>query len=182
MTVHEVFGSLWSQLKPRNNARLYRQIEKYIVTRDYDHIHVPSDYTAQCLTNWYGIDESLITTIHHGIDPSRSTDTIDTAMVQSRRSKLGPDRRLILYYGHAGASKGVQTLLSAMQQHLPSHPDDLWVANITASRGREALIDTITQTLPSGSYHIETGMPLADLQALVMAADVVVVPSLSEGF
>ncbi|USN56742.1 MAG: glycosyltransferase [Candidatus Peribacteria bacterium] len=71
-------------------------------------------------------------------------------------------------------------LIQALQQLLSVYPEALFVANITASRGRDKLIRTIKKQLPQGSYHIETGMDRDRLQALVMAADVVVVPSLSE--
>ncbi|USN56743.1 MAG: glycosyltransferase [Candidatus Peribacteria bacterium] len=49
VTIHEVFDYLWYRIKPWRNARIYRLVEKWIVTRNYDHIHVPSEFTKQCL-------------------------------------------------------------------------------------------------------------------------------------
>jgi glycosyltransferase involved in cell wall biosynthesis len=45
VTIHEVFDRLWYRMKPWRNARLYRRVEQWIVTREYDHIHVPSAFT-----------------------------------------------------------------------------------------------------------------------------------------
>ncbi len=182
VTIHEIFDDLWYRLKPRWNARIYRFIEKYVTTRSYDHIHVPSHYTKHMLVNRHQRNTQKITVIGHDIDPSRDPYAINSNDIHDRQTKLGPDRYKVLYYGHAGASKGVHTLLRSLQTILPHHENMLFVANITASRNRDTLIQEIHDTLPEGSYHIETGMDRDKLQALVMTADIVVVPSISEGF
>jgi glycosyltransferase involved in cell wall biosynthesis len=116
------------------------------------------------LVRRYHIDDAKITSIYHDLDESRDPHAIDSTLIHEWQMILGADRRKILYYGHAGASKGVDTLIDALARFLPDHPDALFVANITASRGRDSLIHTIQKKLPAGSYHIETGMERHRLQ------------------
>lgn len=82
----------------------------------------------------YHIYEAKITTIYHDLDESRDPYAIDSTLIHEWQIKLGTNRRKILYYGHAGASKGVNTLIDALAHFLPDHPDALFVANITSSR------------------------------------------------
>ncbi len=134
------------------------------------------------LVEHHGHSAEHITVIGHDVDPSRDPYAINSNDIHDWQTTLGPDRYKVLYYGHAGASKGVHTLLRSLHTILPHHENVLFVANITASRNRDALIQEIHDTLPEGSYHIETGMDRDKLQALVMTADIVIVPSISEGF
>lgn len=179
LLVHEILDENWQYFK--TNHRLYRCYERFVVTRKFDRYIVFSDYTKKKLSGC-GVSGEKITRIYHGIEQGLfSPRPIDGAL---RRHIAGDAAFVYLYFGRPGGSKGLEYLLAAsveisrkieksrLVMILPSEPRPEY-NRIMALISKLGLKD-----------HIRV-MPPVQRTALadcINVADVVVVPSLSEGF
>ena len=86
---------------------------------------------------------------------------------------------MMLYYGHSGKSKGIDYLVEAIPEIVKRHEDGVLIFNlIPAKRDREmkeriALYKDVV---------IFNEQPQEDLRELIATADLVIAPSLAEGF
>lgn len=94
----------------------------------------------------------------------------------------------MLYFGHTGISKGIDTLVEAIPEILASDQKIQLIFNFIPAQ-RDAFIKEKIQTfltdLPAsarGRVKIWSGLPKEELRALVANVQGVIAPSLSEGF
>lgn len=94
----------------------------------------------------------------------------------------------MLYFGHTGISKGIDTLVEAIPELLEQDSELQLIFNLIPAQ-RDAFIKEKIQTFladlpPSqkGRVKIWNGLPKEELRALVANVQAVVAPSLSEGF
>jgi len=184
ITVHEVWGPLWTSLARMGwfSARLHQFLERVIISLPFDkHISV-SRYTRDRLRS-SGIKDEKLAVIYNGINyeffsPSRADG-------EKIRKRLRLESEFIyMYYGRPGASKGLEYLILAIPMIAKKIPNSRallilgnkprdryqqiqWMINDLNIRDKIILLDPV---------------PGDELPGYIAAADCVVVPSLSEGF
>jgi glycosyltransferase involved in cell wall biosynthesis len=179
--VHEILAEHWQYFKPYSHF-FYKHYERYIVTRPFDCYITFSFYTKRRLME-YGISESRIKVIYHGVDSSIFYPRpVDAAL---RKSLAGDAPFVYLYFGRPGGSKGLPYLIKAVPEITRSIPGSRLI--LILSRETKAEYRTIMRLIEETNKKTDTitvidPVPLANLPDYINIADTVVIPSLSEGF
>ena len=136
-----------------------------------------SNYTKSLALN-AGVDEKKIIVIHNSCD---ETFFFRRDKVAARTNQnLGIDKKIILFVGNLIKIKGIWTLIESIKI-LSSSVPDLLLLIIGQGEERERLESLV------GRYHLENNikflgwLPQRDLPELYNAADVFVLPSITEG-
>lgn len=84
----------------------------------------------------YGISASKIRMIHNGVDTEfRNPKHVSASDIISRKTAHGRNNRfVVLYYGHAGKSKGLDYLVDATPGVLKENKNILFVFNLIGSK------------------------------------------------
>jgi glycosyltransferase involved in cell wall biosynthesis len=181
LLVHEILNEHWQYFKPYNHF-LYQWYERYIVTRPFDCYIAFSFYTKRRLME-YGIPESRIKVIYHGVDSSLFYPRpVDAAL---RNSLAGDAPFVYLYFGRPGGSKGLPYLIKAVPEITNAIPGSRLI--LILSRETKAEYRTIMRLIEETNRKTDTitvidSVPLINLPDYINIADTVVIPSLSEGF
>lgn len=200
LTVHEIFGKLWYLYKWLLGGMIYRIFEKIIFLMPYDVYHCVSKNTMKDIQSVYKIPSRKIHMIYNGVDTEfRNSKNIAESEITSRKTAHGwTDRYVVLYYGHAGKSKWLDYLVKAVPEILKKNENILFVFNLIDSKRTKVLESKIlSETCVDSQIHSwERKVKIRDngkiqlykwfdqtqLRTVVAAADLVVAPSLSEGF
>ena len=190
LTVHEIFWKLRTRYKSRKTARLYRLFERIIFQLPFAKYHCVSLYTLNALRLVYGIPDKRLFLAYNGVDYefwSREKVSKQESLAVQKKFWLTGKRNL-LYFGHTGISKGIDTLVEAIPELLEQDPELQLIFNLIPAQ-RDTYIKEKIQTFladlpPSqkGRVKIWNGLPKEELRALVANVQAVVAPSLSEGF
>lgn len=180
LTVHEVWVGLWNKVSDAGrlsncfNALLERSIYLPRFTR---YIAV-SRFTAAALARVLRRDVSAITVIYNGVDYALWNPDTHSGTAVRTRLNLPDNARLLFFSGRSGRSKGLPVLLQAFADIAPDHPE----AHLLVLTGAER--DEVLQMLPGKglNVHVKPFVARGELPDWVAAADVVCVPSRSEGF
>ena len=183
LTVHEVF---WPVLRKRYKPyrrRLYQRFEQIIFRFPYNHIICVSHYTKKMLRKLYLRHEKLHV-IYNGIDTSlRNNRNKDQQMInQFRETHELKDNFVLLYYGHSGASKWLNYLIKALPILLQVYQNLQLVLNIIPGKRDHKIFALIEKLEIQEHVIILHGLQQEILVSLVQLSDIVIVPSVSEGF
>ena len=190
ITVHEIFGQLWKQYKPRRSARIYQVFEWLIFQLPYSIYHCVSLYTLNSLRIAYWIADEKLRLVYNWVDHNfwdRSKVLTDEKNIIREKYQLWTYFSL-LYFWHTGISKGIDTLLEAVPELLAQSEDLQLIFNfIPAQRDTEikTRLSSLLEKLPSEAakrVKVYNGLSKSELRALVSQVDGVIAPSLSEGF
>lgn len=172
LTVHEVFGTQWHTM-PGMNALAgwaYRLFESFVLRLGWSHVLTPSEFTRRRLP-----DPSRATTVYNAVDHP----FWDPAKHQPRDL---PGAFTYLYFGRPGVSKGVEYLVDAAEIVRRERPDSRLVM-ILSREPRRQYANIVKRLAKLGDHVVLVdSVPRNDLPSWLLGADVVVVPSLSEGF
>jgi glycosyltransferase involved in cell wall biosynthesis len=172
LTAHEVFGPQWHTMPGMNPllGALYRLFESFVLRLGWAHVITPSDFTRKRLP-----DPSRATTVYNAVDHAFWDPS------QHRAREL-PGAFTYLYFGRPGVSKGVEYLLDAAEIVRRARPDSRLV--LILSREPERQYRRMLKRLPALGDHVVLvdSVPRDELPSYLLGADVVVVPSISEGF
>ena len=192
LTVHEIFWRLWKSYKGRWRGRLYKLFEKTIFCFSYDLYHCVSYYTMNSLRLVYGIPDKKIKMIYNGVDANfRNPEEVSPFDIKTRKNEYWRNNRFVVtYYGHAGKSKGLDYLVRALPELVTVDAQLLFVFNLIDSKRTEYIKEKIRKYHPVASYgaglwssvQIFDGFEKNELRTLVASSDMIVAPSLSEGF
>lgn len=186
LTVHEVFGNQWNNLSGMHNllGYAYRAFEWAILHLPFTRYICDSEFTARRLRQFTGVASHKVSTIYPAVDYS----FWDRAQHQPRdlRSELGltPATPLYLYFGRPGISKGVEYLIEAARTIRSMQPDSRGVLILA----HDPLVPYQRILRRIASYDLGEHLmvldpvPRAELPSYLLAADCIVVPSISEGF
>jgi glycosyltransferase involved in cell wall biosynthesis len=187
-TVYEVLGEQWFSGTGLSwwSAAGYRWLEQRLMRLRFTRYLCISSYTADRLVRLAAVDGKRVAVAYPAVDyrfwdPQRHAP-------RPLRSELGlpQETRIALFFGRPGVSKGVDTLLAAIQEMANDMSDRpvhcvLLLAREPADR-RAAVLRTIERTGIAHRVTVLEPVPRAELPGYLLAADCVVVPSLSEGF
>lgn len=166
---------------------MYLSFERLLFMFPYHTYHCVSRYTMNSIRLLYGIPDEKIALIYNGVDYDFwDSSCVSAAEIEDWHTQYNPAHKtMCLYYGHAGKSKGLDGYIDSIPKLLQEESDLLFVFNIIDSKRKSILVDRIKQIQRRGySSNIQLfyGMDKVTLRTMLAASDIVVAPSLSEGF
>jgi len=184
LTVHELFGSSWETIKPGIAWTAFKRAEKALLRLPFDHYHVVSHASAAVLQSYAPSTYCKYTVVHNAIDYDTWNDTIITPTVREQLKAMYclDGKKIFMYVGHCGWSKGIDTLLDAWEQRAPAHPNTVLLCNLLPSDARDTTHARILAWPTKDQTITFLGMTKNELLAKVCLADCVIIPSRSEGF
>ena len=184
LTVHEIFWKLRMSYKGWWKGCFYKLFEKIIFCFPYDVYHCVSQYTMNSVRLVYGIPDKKIVMIHNGVDTNfRNPEAVSPFDIKTRKNTYGWSNRFIItYYGHAGKSKWLDYLVRALPELVIVDAKLLFVFNLIDSKRTTYIKEKIRKYHLWSSVQIFDGFEKEDLRTLIASSDMIVAPSLSEGF
>ena len=193
LTVHEIFWRLWKQFKPRYSRWVYQLFERLIFKFPHNEYHCVSLYTLNSVRLYYGLPDKKLHLIYNGVDADFwNAGQVSEETKKKRRKKFWWENKfLMLYYGHSGVSKGIDYLIEAMPEILMQNADGVLIFNLIPAKRDREIRGRINPSVTS--WHLPwqgdknevivfSGFPQEELRELIACADVVIAPSLAEGF
>lgn len=178
---HEFFGRMWHKIGQNYFEKYsYPIMENLMCKAPYDWFACPSEYSKKTIIN-YGVPENKITVIPHGID----TDFFDISENKSFKKLFGlEDIPIFGYFGRlmvkkAAHSKNLITLLKATKLVVESIPN---AKLLLAGIGYEELEPYVKELNLENNVTYVGKLPTEDTPNFLKACDLVVCPSLSDGF
>ena len=183
LTIHDLSFVRYPQYtEPKNLAFLPGQVKASV--RRADRIIADSDFTRREVIDIYGVDESVVETVHLGVRPEFSAD-ISQSVISETRKKYGLPERYVLFVGTIEPRKNLLGLIDAFKLMRQSSPALQDVKLVVCGMPGWLFDETLKQMqAPDVADHIfRTGyVDAGDLPAMYSAADVVALPSWYEGF
>jgi glycosyltransferase involved in cell wall biosynthesis len=140
-----------------------------------------SQNTKEDILDTFNVDEETVSVVHHGIRLAfRRLE--DRGSVDKFRKSHGLEHPYVLYVGNVKPHKNIPRLLAAFSQVRARHPDvDLVFAGGSCLRD-SALLDQSRHLGITEAIHDLHQLSESDLVSAYNGAEVVVLPSLYEGF
>lgn len=183
ITVHEVLGENWKTLgMSRLSASLHKLLEKMIMKLNFDRYISVSNSTKKQVEKT-GIKKNKIKTIYNGVDYSFwNPKKYDRKKI---RKKLGLEKKWVyLFYGRPGISKGLEYLIKAIPEI--KIPNSIFLGIIskdkTYKKRYRQMMKLIQRLGIADKVKIINPVSHKELPNYIMAADCIVIPSLTEGF
>jgi D-inositol-3-phosphate glycosyltransferase len=186
ITVHEVFAEQWQQLPGLSPLLGYafRVFEWGILHLPFAHFIGDSNFTARRLRQRMCIPADKVSTVYPAVD----YEFWDRACHQRRVLKDAvpgiADGPVYLYFGRAGLSKGLSYLIEAARIIQRARPDSHGIfilARDPLAPYERAMRQIARYGLAEHAIVLDP-VPRVELPGYLLAADCVVVPSISEGF
>jgi glycosyltransferase involved in cell wall biosynthesis len=186
LSVYEVFGSQWHRLHGMSRWKgcLFRVFEWFLLRLPYSRVICISEFTRRRLANLLPRRQARMSVVYPAVDYTFWNPDRHTAIDLTPRLQLPPDAFVYLYFGRPGPSKGVDTLVAAaakVRRSLPHARLVLLLARDPAN-GYRKIRQQIGQLQLEDHVVVHDPVPREELPGWLLAADCVVVPSLSEGF
>ncbi|MFW6231236.1 MAG: glycosyltransferase family 4 protein [Nanoarchaeota archaeon] len=184
ITVHEVIGSDWSQFYGMGRAKAWamKLLERIMVTRSHTK-HVTVSHSTRRNLEKLGVKK--ISVVHNALDYNHWNPRRYTGFRKNMRDELGvgPKEFLYVFYGRPGVSKGVEYLIKA----IPKIAEKIPFSRALFIMGREpaerySFMKKLLKKHGKGRAILHNPVGYGDLPKYLMAADAVVVPSITEGF
>lgn len=188
--VATIFEVMAEQMQLLANVSLpvawgFRLVERLLLALPFSRYACISEYTRGRLLKVARVPRDKTDVVYPAVDydfwnPERHAP-------RDLRAQLGlaADQRVALFFGRPGASKGIDTLVAAAES-LTSHPTRpchlvLLLAHEPRG-GRQWVVDQVRERGLAARTTILDPVPRGELPSYLLAADCVVIPSLSEGF
>lgn len=144
-----------------------------------DRIIAVSNYTAQSIAREYHIPFENITIIPNAVDIERFNPSVNGEYIKEKRALTS--EHIILFVGRLDNTKGIRYLLEGFSKIVKDFPD---AKLVIVGKGvlKQFILTYVTRNNLKNSVMLIEEVPEDDLPKLYAAADVVVLPSLIEGF
>jgi glycosyltransferase involved in cell wall biosynthesis len=186
LTVFEVFANQWLALQdvPAALGRLYRFYERLALQLPFDRFLCISRFTRDRLAKFVRVPTERMVVVYPAVDYSFWRNGSHRARDLTAELGLREGAFLYIYFGRPGVSKGVDFLVEAVRlaRDRLSNIHLLLLLSRDPPRGYQRILQLI------GELHLQDGVtvldpvPRPELPSYLLAADCVVIPSLSEGF
>ena len=186
LSVLEVFGSQWNALPGMGwlSGILHRLFEWAALRLPFDHFVCISDFTRDRLTRATGVPRHRTSVVYPAVDYAFwNRDRFSPAPLR-KESGLADDCFVYLYFGRPGVSKGVEYLIDAASLVAQRMPNSRLVLILgTEPKAQVRRIRARIERLGLNEHVLlRDPLPREMLAGWLLAADCVVVPSISEGF
>jgi glycosyltransferase involved in cell wall biosynthesis len=186
LTVHEVFGKQWNELAGLNRyaGYGYRLFEWSVLHLPFAHFFCDSDHTRQRLLGSRRLAPQRASVAYPAIDYAFWDRDRHQPRPLRAETGLPSDAFIYLYFGRPGVSKGLEYLLEAaprVRDRVPGSYLVLLLAKDPWNR-YQAVLGQIRRLGLEEHVRLLDPVPRIDLPGYLLAADCVVVPSVSEGF
>mgnify|MGYP000549758417 CR=1 FL=1 len=178
ITVHDLAFIHFPELLTAESARYYGQIDQAV--RDAEGIIAVSQSTKRDLMNLLGVPAHRVTVVYEAASPIFRVIQ-DPAVLEDVRARYSLPPRFILFLGTIEPRKNLPTLIQAYRLLRARDVPPLVVAGAKGWLFDSVL--TLVEQLGLGEQVLFTGgIPWADVPAFYNLAEVLVFPSLYEGF
>ncbi|HEY6066472.1 MAG TPA: glycosyltransferase family 1 protein [Thermoanaerobaculia bacterium] len=183
VTIHDIIHLLYPQFLPNRAALVYARVMIRRALRRADRIITVSYNSKRDLVDYFGIAPARVDVIYNGVSPRFCGDVTDDD--RSRvAAKYGLRRPYLLFLGGEKPHKNVQNVVRAFgeaRRMRPDLPHGLALAGPMPKN--TARIDALIAALDLGSAIARPGLiDEEDLPGLLSGADVLLYPTLYEGF
>lgn len=139
---------------------------------------------ARALTSYADVDACVLLTPEDAESFRRAglnnTCSIPNAVSFRPEQPAALNTRALTYLGRLSPEKGPQFLVEAWGRIAAQHPD--WTLSIVGNGPEEPAIRAMVDRLPEGAERVSFSAPVSDPERVLLASDIVVLPSLVEGF
>lgn len=181
VTVHDLIFDRYPDYMPWAWSRPYYRLLMALSTRRAGRVITVSQATAADLIYYYGTPSDKIAVVLEGVDPSFGSMTYGDSL-QALRQRYDLARPIILSVGALRPHKNLARLVRAFASLPPSTAHDLVFVGQADARFPDEARQAAEGEGLKGRVRFLGWVPEADLAALYVLADLVVVPSLVEGF
>jgi D-inositol-3-phosphate glycosyltransferase len=184
LTVHETNRPIWQYVDIHGlSLGLHKLYENMLFSLHFDKYTSVSQYTKNCMVQFFKISPGKIEVIYNGIDYSLfDPGKADGSKI---REKLGLGTRFVyLYFGRPGVTKGLEYLIRAVpiiNQKIPGSRLLLILAKDPQDRYQNTKA-MIKELKIEEEVILFDPVSRTELPNYISASDCVVIPSLSEGF
>ena len=165
ITIHDLIYELFPEFFPPSDKTAQ---QKKILIKKADHIITVSNNTKFDLIKYYGIDESKISVIYHGVRRSDSNSESDFNL----------RKRYLLYVGDRRGYKNFYFFIHSVSDILEKYELNLVCAGNPFTPEEKSLIETLNISSRVQQYYVSEN----DLTVMYRRALAFVFPSLYEGF
>ncbi len=181
ITVHEILGKNWERFEMGLIAKkLHRFLEMMITKMPFDRFVAVSSSTRKQLLG--SVNTKKIAVVHNGVDYT----LLDPKKYdgESVRKKLGLEKKYVyIAYGRPGITKGIEHLIRAEPIIRENIPNSKLLLVLSERDKRIGQIRKLIRKMGlEGEILLLGSMRKEELLKHVKAADLVIVPSLTEGF
>lgn len=189
ISIHEVVGDRWNWIEQNKlKAIAFSIYEKYVCCKDYDFIHTDSDSTKYDYFKYCGKRDN-IERIYLSVDNDFNERIKKSQINLYEYFNIDNDSKVVLYFGRPGKSKGIFIYLEAIKIYIEKYGasklqninfcfilanDPIKEKNKFISSVKKYKLDNIVKVKPSISRN--------DLLKCISESEIVVVPSITEGF
>lgn len=171
--IHDTFHLSMTHYLRGYHQKLYARLMFEVVKRRSTHIICVSEFTASELKRHLGIPDRRVTIIHNGVDESWSSI--------SKSAEIHP-KPYIVFVGNVKPHKNVCRLMNAFTRISHKIPHDLLIVGQTKGFILPDYDAQKVATMHADRIRIIGQVSDTSLQQLVSQADLLVLPSLYEGF
>ena len=183
VTIHDIIHLLYPQFLPSRAALFYARVMIRRALVRADRIITVSYSSKRDLVDYFGIAPSRVEVIYNGVSPRFRPDVPEE---ERRRvaDKHGLPRPYLLFLGGEKPHKNAQNVVRAFAEARRRRPDLPHALVLAGPMPRNpARIDALIAALDVGSSILRPGrIPEEDLPGLFAGADVLLYPTLYEGF
>jgi len=183
VTIHDIIHLLYPQFLPNRAALIYARVMIRRALVRADRIITVSYNSKRDLVDYFGIAPSRVEVIYNGVSPRFRPD-VPEADRRRVAEKYGLARPYLLFLGGEKPHKNAQNVVRAFAEARRRRPD-LPHALVLAGPmpGNTARIDALIAALDVGRWIVRPGrIAEDDLPGLFAGADVLLYPTLYEGF
>ena len=180
-TVHDLIFDRYPEYMPQAWSRPYYRLLMALSTRRARRVITVSQATAADLTVHYGTPPDKIAVVPEGVDPSFGP-VMDGDRIRALRERYSLTRPIVLSVGARRPHKNLARLVRAFATLASDTAHELLFVGTADPRFPDEARQAALAAGLNGRIRFLDWVPEADLAALYALADLVVVPSLIEGF
>lgn len=176
VTIHDLIFRIHPECYPPIDRKIYDLKARY-ACRVADKIIAVSECTKSDIVSHYGVDPSRIEVVYQGCSPIFSEQQSEEKKQEVTR-KYNLPKHFVLSIGSIEDRKNILLIAKALKEV----PDIHFVAIGKQRKYAEKVIKYAKENGLENRIHLMSGIPLADLPAILQQAELFVYPSLYEGF
>lgn len=187
LTIYEVLGNKWFWFETSKiKAALFEIYERMICTQCFTAFHAISGATKRDYKRFCGNNRN-VTKIYCGVEMP-DMDEINQEKINIKEYfGLKEDEKCFLYFGRPAPNKGVFVLEEAIKklndkEKIPKNVKFCWLLAKDPAEQREKLMSLMEKHHIMDKIVIKSSVKRKELFKLIMEADWIIVPSVTEGF